>query len=231
MVFFVGIILGLAGNPRAQALQSSGQAGVPVPHRGILGLGIAGGAEAPRLQRRDDGEDLTARGAEIALCAQDARGAGNVLLVQTERGAGNVLLVQTERGAGNLANARNAENERNAEAGRITRYTLTPERERKARALAAVRLRQWAVELVYGLVVLLAVLWWKLGAKYRDVAEKISGKRFVQVLVFAPLIALTIDVMELPTGIYENWLERAYGLSVQGWGSWFWDWAKEELFR
>ncbi len=118
---------------------------------------------------------------------------------------------------------------RSAENGRITRYTLTPDRERKARALAAVRLRQWAVELLYGLVVLLAVLRWKLGAKYRDGAEKVSGKRFVQVLVFAPLIALTVDVLMLPTGIYENWLERAYGLSVQGWGSWFWDWAKGEL--
>ena len=37
-----------------------------------------------------------------------------------------------------------------------------------------VRLRSRLVELVYGFVVLLVVLWWKLAAKYRDVAEKAS---------------------------------------------------------
>jgi STE24 endopeptidase len=112
---------------------------------------------------------------------------------------------------------------------RITKYTLSPERDAKARALAKVRLRTIIVNLVYGFVVLLAILWWKVSAKYRDVAEKTSAKRFVQVLVFTPLIALTMDVLELPTGIYDNWLGREYGLSVQGWGSWFWDWAKGEL--
>ncbi|MGB9468256.1 MAG: M48 family metallopeptidase [Candidatus Acidiferrum sp.] len=193
-VIFVGIFSAWMGSPRTQAA-------VPVPCGGILGQGNAGGAEAPRLQQRDDGADLH-------------------VTAQAQAG-GNALRAQSSENPGSAANAQNAE--------RITRYTLTPERERKARALAAVRLRQWAVELVYGLVVLLAVLWWKLGAKYRDVAEKISEKRFVQVLVFAPLIALTIDVLELPTGIYENWLEREYGLSVQGWGSWLWDWTKGEL--
>src|SRR5208283_4972437 len=112
---------------------------------------------------------------------------------------------------------------------RITKYTLTPEREAKARALAKVRLRTWVVELVYGFAVLLVILWGKVATKYRDVAERVSLRRFVQVLVFAPLIALTMDAMELPMGIYNNWLNRAYGLSVQGWGSWLWDWTKGEL--
>src|SRR5208283_1618711 len=112
---------------------------------------------------------------------------------------------------------------------RITKYTLTPEREAKARALAKVRLRTWVVELVYGFAVLLVILWGKVATKYRDVAERVSLRRFVQVLVFAPLIALTMGAMELPMGIYNNWLNRAYGLSVQGWGSWLWDWTKGEL--
>jgi len=111
----------------------------------------------------------------------------------------------------------------------ITKYTLPPEREEKARALATVRLRTTLVEMVYGLLVLVLILWWKLAPKYRVWAERASGKRWVQGLVFAPLIALAMDVLELPTGIYDNWLDRKYGLSVQGWGSWFWDWAKGEL--
>jgi STE24 endopeptidase len=111
----------------------------------------------------------------------------------------------------------------------VTHYTLPPDREAKARALAKVRLQMWLVELLYGLALLLLILRWGIAANYRDWAEKLSAKRFVQVLLFAPLIALTLDVLSLPTGIYGNWIDRAYGLSVQGWGSWFWDWAKGEL--
>jgi STE24 endopeptidase len=112
---------------------------------------------------------------------------------------------------------------------KITRYSLPPDREAKALALAKVRRRMIFVNTAYGLIVLLLVLWWRLAPKYRDAAEKFSAKRFLQVLVFAPLIALTIDILSLPTGIYDHSINREYGLSVQGWGSWFWDWAKGEL--
>jgi STE24 endopeptidase len=112
---------------------------------------------------------------------------------------------------------------------KITKYTLSPEREQKARALAKVRLRTLIVGTVYGLVVLLLILWKRWASAYRDVAEKASKRLWVQALLFAPLMALTMDVLLLPTGIYDNWIERRYGLSVQGWGSWFWDWTKGEL--
>ena len=112
---------------------------------------------------------------------------------------------------------------------RITAYTLPPDRDKKARAISKVRLRMVILNLVYGLAVLLVVLWWKIAAKYRDVAEKVSSRRFLQVLVFSPLLVLTMDVLSLPTGIYENWVQRAFGLSVQGWRSWFWDWTKGEI--
>ncbi len=112
---------------------------------------------------------------------------------------------------------------------RITGYTLPPDRDKKARALSKVRLRLYIVNLVYGLAVLLLLLRWKLAPKYRDAAEKVSPRRILQVLVFSPLLVLTIDALSLPTGVYENWIQRAYGLSVQGWGSWFWDWTKGEL--
>ncbi len=112
---------------------------------------------------------------------------------------------------------------------RITAYTLPLERDKKARALSKVHLRMLIVNLVYGIVVLLVVLRWKLAPKFRDMAEKVSSRRFVQVLIFAPLVTLAIDIMSLPTGVYGNWIERVYGLSVQGWKSWFWDWTKGEL--
>jgi STE24 endopeptidase len=112
---------------------------------------------------------------------------------------------------------------------RITKYTLPPDRYQKAHNLAKIHFRFALISFVYGLLVLWFILRWKLSAKYRTLAESKFSKRFLQALIFSPLMILTIDVLELPTGIYENWVSRRYGLSVQGWGSWFWDWTKGEL--
>ncbi|HVH69743.1 MAG TPA: M48 family metallopeptidase, partial [Candidatus Dormibacteraeota bacterium] len=112
---------------------------------------------------------------------------------------------------------------------RITKYTLPADRYQKARNLAKIHFRFALISLVYGLVVLWLILRWRLSANYRSFAESKSSKRFLQALVFSPLVILTIDVLQLPTGIYQNWVSRQYGLSVQGWGSWFWDWTKGEL--
>ena len=112
---------------------------------------------------------------------------------------------------------------------RITRYTLPSDRYEKAHNLAKIHFRFALISFLYGLLVLWLILRWKLSAKYRTLAENKFSKRFLQALIFSPLIILTIDVLELPTGIYQNWVSRQYGLSVQGWGSWFWDWTKGEL--
>jgi Zn-dependent protease with chaperone function len=112
---------------------------------------------------------------------------------------------------------------------KITAYTLSPDRYKKARDLSRINFRFAIISFLYGLIVLWLVLAWRIAPKYRTWAEKASSNRFVQALVFAPLLILTVDVLELPTGIYNNWVQRKYGLSVQGWGSWSWDWTKGEL--
>jgi Zn-dependent protease with chaperone function len=48
-------------------------------------------------------------------------------------------------------------------------------------------------------------------------------------VAFSPLLLLTIDVLTLPADLYDQWISRKYGLSVQRWGSWIWDWTKGEL--
>jgi Zn-dependent protease with chaperone function len=116
-----------------------------------------------------------------------------------------------------------------AAAQKITKYTLPPDRYQKAHNLAKIHFRFALISFVYGLIVFWVVLRSKLSAKYRTVAESAFSKRFLQALIFSPLVILTIDIFQLPTGIYENWVSREYGLSVQGWGSWFWDWTKGEL--
>jgi STE24 endopeptidase len=116
-----------------------------------------------------------------------------------------------------------------AAAKTVTAYTLPPELYKKARNLNKARFTFEMLAPLYGLVVLWLVLQWRLAPKYRNWAENRSGRRILQALIFAPLILLTIDVLELPTGILENWELRRYGLSVQGWGSWSWDWVKGEI--
>ncbi|HVO80786.1 MAG TPA: M48 family metallopeptidase [Terriglobales bacterium] len=111
----------------------------------------------------------------------------------------------------------------------VTKYTLPPDRYAKARAINRIRLWATLIGFVYGLVVLWLVLYWKLAPKYRTWAEKASARRFLQALVFTPLLLLTIDILGLPTDIFRNWLSRKYGISIQGWGSWFLDWMKSEI--
>jgi Zn-dependent protease with chaperone function len=112
---------------------------------------------------------------------------------------------------------------------KVTAYTLSPQLYQKARNLGRIHFRFRLISFVYGLVVLWLILLWKLAPKYRDWAEKFSSKRFLQSVVFAPLLLLTIDVLTLPADLYDQWISRKYGLSVQGWGSWSWDWTKGEL--
>ncbi len=111
----------------------------------------------------------------------------------------------------------------------VTAYTLPPELYKKTERLSKIRLEFLLVGTIYGLIVLWLILRLKLAPKYRDWAERASSNRFVQVLVFAPLLILTSDILGLPQEIYAHTVLRNYGLSVQGWGSWAWDQVKGEL--
>ena len=111
----------------------------------------------------------------------------------------------------------------------ITAYTLAPDLYEKTKHLDRVRLIFLVVSSIYSLLILWLFLGWKLGPKYRDWAEGTSSKLFVQVLVFSPLLILTLDILDLPVSVFEQWELRNYGLSVQRWGSWAWDWTKGEF--
>ena len=86
----------------------------------------------------------------------------------------------------------------------VTAYTLSPDRFEKARNLSKIRFRFAIISFVYGVIVLWLVLNRKLAPKYRTWAENTSSKRFVQALVFSPLLILTLDILDLPLGIYDN---------------------------
>ncbi|MEQ1354022.1 MAG: M48 family metallopeptidase, partial [Candidatus Acidiferrum sp.] len=53
-------------------------------------------------------------------------------------------------------------------------------------------------------------------------------RKWIQCLVFVPLLILTIDLFDLPLRIYWHSLSLRYEQSVQHWGSWLVDWLKAE---
>ena len=116
-----------------------------------------------------------------------------------------------------------------AQTAKVTEYTLPPDLYKKARDRSRIHFWLGLTGFFYGLVVLWLVLRWKLASRYRDWAEGFSAHRFLQALVFAPLLLLTIAVFTLPLDIYGEMVEKRFGISVQGWGSWSWDWTKAEL--
>ena len=108
----------------------------------------------------------------------------------------------------------------------VKTFTLPPEKYKQAVDFARARYRLYPIEVVYGVLVLWAILHWRLAVRFRDWAEVRSSRRFVQALIYAPLLLVTLGVLALPGEIYRQWLELKYQQSVQSWGSWTWDWIK-----
>jgi STE24 endopeptidase len=111
----------------------------------------------------------------------------------------------------------------------ITEYRLPPDKLAKSEALYHTKVVMFVVEALYGIGVLTILSMFGVSARFRDWAERASPRRFVQAIIFAPLLLLTIDVLSLPLNVYGHYLQVDYGLSVQGWQSWLWDWTKGEL--
>jgi STE24 endopeptidase len=111
---------------------------------------------------------------------------------------------------------------------KVTEYSLPPDKLAKAEALYTTRTVLYLFGMVFGIAVLLVLLKLRVAPAFRDLAERVSRNNFVQVIVFVPLLTLLIAVISLPVDIYHHHISLAYGLSVQGWGSWAGDWCKAQ---
>ena len=113
----------------------------------------------------------------------------------------------------------------------VTSYTLPPDQ--LAKAIAYARARNWShfIGAAYGAVVMLALIFLKVAPRLARWAESVSQVRFLQAYLFAPLLLLAADVAGIPQELYDHRLSLEYQQSVQGWGSWFWDWTKGELLE
>ncbi|HLK69212.1 MAG TPA: M48 family metallopeptidase [Bryobacteraceae bacterium] len=112
----------------------------------------------------------------------------------------------------------------------VKTYTLPPDKLERAIELARARVRLHFVSVAYSILVLVGFLVWKIAPGLRTWAEG-SRRRIAQAYIFAPLLFLAYDVANLPVSLYDQHLSLKYGQSVQGWGSWFWDWTKGELLQ
>jgi STE24 endopeptidase len=122
-----------------------------------------------------------------------------------------------------------ATNVQNASGTQTTQYTLPPDKLAKSKALYDLRGKLQIIDTVYGLLILLGLLYLGIAAKYRDIAEASGKNRFVQALIFVALFLVTTTALQFPLDAYQQSISRQYGLSVQGWGSWFGDVLKGML--
>lgn len=106
----------------------------------------------------------------------------------------------------------------------IVEYAPPPAEYARAKAYSNTRYRHIFIGAFYGFMVLLVILRWRVAPAFRDLAERASARRGLQLIVFAPLILLTLAVLGIPSDIWDQSLQRAYGLSVQSWGPWLRDW-------
>jgi Zn-dependent protease with chaperone function len=103
------------------------------------------------------------------------------------------------------------------------RAAFTPE----SRAYTAERRRLAFLDPLVSILVALLLLATGLSARFRDIAARVSRRRYLQVLVYLALFSVVTWLIGLPLEWYRDFaLEHRYGLSTQGFGAWFGDSAK-----
>ena len=110
-----------------------------------------------------------------------------------------------------------------------TAYTLPPEKLKIAQKLFQARTALHFVGEGWGILQLLLLLALGVPGRMRNVAENLTKSRWGQCFVFVFLFLLAITLLNAPLRLYGHHVALAYGLSVQGWGSWVWDQAKSFL--
>lgn len=108
-------------------------------------------------------------------------------------------------------------------------YKLSEDRYEKAVSYSRASYVLYFVSVGLSMLALGILLRLGIAAKFRDWAERVSDKRWLQALVFVPLLVLTLDVIALPLRMYGHVLSRRFEVSVENWASWFLDWSKEQL--
>lgn len=108
-------------------------------------------------------------------------------------------------------------------------YSLPPEKLQKAIEYSRIRVILDFLSSGWGILQLVLLLGFGVIARMRNLAVNVSRNSWVQGYVFTFLLLLATTLLTLPLEMYGHHASVVYGLSVQGWGSWFWDAAKNFL--
>ena len=105
-------------------------------------------------------------------------------------------------------------------------YSLPPDKLAKAIALSRIRNILEITGSIWGLVVLWLLLATRAAAGMEAWAERVAKRRWVQGILFFAVFIVTTTLAGLPLDLIGEHFEHLYGVSVQGWGSWFGDQAR-----
>jgi Zn-dependent protease with chaperone function len=105
-------------------------------------------------------------------------------------------------------------------------YTLPPDKLAKAIAINRIRNILDIVDGLWGIAVLWLLLATRAAAALESWAQRIFARRWLQGLLFFAILLVITTLTSLPLDIYSHHVSRAYGISIQGWGSWLGDQGK-----
>jgi STE24 endopeptidase len=105
-------------------------------------------------------------------------------------------------------------------------YTLAPDKLAKAIAISRIRNIMRIVGGLWGLAVLWLLLSTHAAAHLDSWSQRISSRVWIQGLVFFAAFLIITTLAALPLDWFNQHTEKAYDISVQGWGSWIGDQAK-----
>jgi Zn-dependent protease with chaperone function len=134
------------------------------------------------------------------------------------------LMVLVCAGAGVRAEAQGAGQAPAATSGDA--YVLPPATLHKAEAYSHDRIALHFAGAVWGMLQLLAILTLGWAYRMRNVAVNLTRNKWGQGAIFLLELMMVTGLATLPVSMIGHHLAVAYGQSVQGWGSWFWDEAK-----
>ena len=105
-------------------------------------------------------------------------------------------------------------------------YNLPPDKLARAIALSRVRNILNIAGSLWSIAVLWLLLATRAAAGLEGWAQRVSGRRWIQGVVFFPAFFVIAALASLPLDWIGHSYSRAYGISVQGWAGWFGDQAK-----
>jgi STE24 endopeptidase len=105
-------------------------------------------------------------------------------------------------------------------------YQLPPDKLAKAIRISRIRDVEHFADAFWGFLVLWLLLATRAAAALQGWAKHLFQKRWLEGLLFFAALIVILTVADLPLDLYMHQVSRSYGISVQGWGSWFGDQAK-----